>query len=93
MLINTSATAAYQICLLADESCSSSDHIDIIIIAQVYTIYITIIHMRILFITLRISIPRILIFDTLLPHHATSRETFSIASPQGITIAASTPDI
>lgn len=55
------ATSAYQICLFADESCSSSDPIDIIIIAPVYTINITKSPIRIRFTITRIRKPSLLI--------------------------------
>jgi len=87
------ATAAYQICLLALESCSSSLHIDMIIIAPVYTINMTMSHMRIVFTIRRTLNPVLLISATAFQLLPIFRETSWISVVPGMFTAAALASI
>lgn len=84
MFINTRAMSAYHICLLADESCSSSDPIEIIIITQIYTINITNIPIITRFTILSIRNHIVFISPTRFQLVPVSRETFLISLVPGI---------
>jgi len=78
---------AYHSCLLDEESVSSSDHMDQIIIAQVYTMNMTRIAIITLLINVRIRKPTLLISVTIFHEDVpTSKDTSSIAVVPGISI-------